>query len=178
MLIALRATTWRGVNTSSSGDTIVYHLSAWWLAILAVPMVLVLLIGVAMLTTRHIVARLIGVVVVIAAAGSFVAIAPTVFQDTLVVTRSGFTHTAGFWWKPDTRVVEFDSLESMRVVEDERRGELPTFNLEFHHRDGHVTSIPKSTLLEVGLVTIFDRAQQRGVSVSVPEGPDAFDGEP
>lgn len=153
-----------GVNVIVAGETVTYRPSRWWLAIFAVPAGSMVLMGIAVVTLPHALARLIGGVVLLSAV-SVAATAPTVLIGELTVTPQGFTHTAGSWWDPETRTVRFDSLASMQVVSQRRDGQSPSFVLECRRRDGEIVRIPKSTVLKTGLPVILVRAAASSVIV-------------
>lgn len=160
----LRSSGWRGIVVSAEGEALVYRPSAWWLAIFAGPAALMVLIGVAIVTVRHPLARLIGGVVLLASLASLIMIPATIMAGSLVVTAEGFTHTAGFWWDPVTRAIRFDSLEALRVVPEPKGDGPPSFVLECRERDGEVVKIPSSDVLKAGLREIMIRAVRRGVA--------------
>jgi hypothetical protein len=163
----LRIRPFEPVRVIAAEGRTVYQPSAWWVVMIALPAAVMLLIGIALLTQPHRLGRMIGVVVLIAAAGSAAVIAPTVLVGELVVTPDGFSHTTGIWWAPETRTMEFDSVKRLRVV-SQRTETGPSFSLECHGRDGQVVVIPKSTVLEAGLSALLTNAAQRGVSVWPP----------
>ena len=163
MLALLRFTRWQGVIVTSVGDAVSYRLSPWWLAWLAVPTTVIFLLGTAVITVRHILARVLGALVVLVAVVMIVALAPMPWDGGLVLTPDGFTHTAGFWWRPKVQRVRFESLESMRVVSERDEDGRTSRRLECRGKDGAVVDIPMSTVLEVGLTRVLAYGARRGV---------------
>jgi hypothetical protein len=160
----LRSLPFEPVQVAAAGDTLVYRPSAWWAAVLALPAALMLVTGLAVVTLPHRLARLVGAGVLLAAVVAAV-VAPTAPVGELVVAPDGFSHTAGFWWAPETQTVRFDSVSLMRVVPEPAPAGPPSFRLECRLRDGAVVVIPKSTVLEAGLPVVLRKADQAGVVV-------------
>ncbi len=152
------------VSVTAVGDSLIYRPSRWWFAVFVLPALLMLLMSIAIVTLPHIFARLVGAVVLLGSL-SVAVVAPTALTGDLVVTPDGFSHTAGFWWAPETRTVPFDSVSMIRVVPEEAKDDPTSFLLECHGRDGEVVVIPKSTVLEAGLSALLRRAALRGVVI-------------
>lgn len=160
----LRGSGFRGVNTTTLGDTVIYRASPWWIAIILVPATAFLVIGVVVATMPGLLSRVLGGMAFLAGL-IIIAISPTVLIGELVVTSEQFSHTVGFWWNPKTTTIRFDDVQSIQVIPVEQQRGPPTFNLECRRRDGDVVTIPKSTAIEAGLPVIFVNAARRGVEL-------------
>jgi hypothetical protein len=155
-----------GVNVSRDGDTTIYRLEPWMALITVIPSGLLLALGIIISTIQNVFSRLIGVMASVLAAYLFV-ISFSPLKSELKVSSEGFSHTAGFWWNPQTSTVRFADLKSIEVRDGRKSRGTPSFVLECHDRDGSVTSIPKSTVLSAGLKVLVGRAMQQGILVNV-----------
>lgn len=141
LLQALDAAGFRGVSVDRNGQTASYRPSPVWLAILAVPPVLMGVCAVAGLTRREAGPRFMGGVFLVFAVLFTVAAIPGVFVGGLTVRPDGFTHVAGFWWAPEVKEVRFKDLESIAVRPEAGADAPRSFVLECRRRDGTVSRI-------------------------------------
>jgi hypothetical protein len=158
----LKASGFSVIAVSTERDTMIYRPSWWWLPVLAVPEAMFLIVGWSMVTFPKVINRIVGTIALVGAV--FMAfVIPTALCGHLDLTRDGFSHTAGFWWNPVTKHIQFDMLESISLAPT-KTPHGASFVMRFKYRDGRIEEIRNSTLLEAALRRIVVYATARGVA--------------
>lgn len=163
VIFGVKFSGFEGVTLQEAGHTRTYRLAWVWFLIVSIPILIMLVSAVAGLTLPSASSRIVGSVFLFFAVGLACLALPAVAICDLSVSSQGLVHTAGLAWAPDTRRVEFASLSSITIVRPEH--DRNEFVLEFHLKDGQVTSIPESTLLAAALPDVLAQAQRAKVPI-------------